>query len=68
MNNLIIIIWARIYPLLAIASIEFTKYIEWFEDLGSLITALIQWVIGGLTVLKLYKDLKNKHKIKNNGR
>lgn len=58
-------LWGRVYPYVSFGTIEISKHIEFIQDLGDITTSFFQWVIAGLTILKLMNDLKNKRNGKN---
>lgn len=60
MHTLIINIWGKIYPVIGFSMIEVSQQIETIENLSAISTQFFQWLIAGLTIFKLVKDLKKK--------
>jgi hypothetical protein len=53
----------KIYPLLSIGFIQIGTFLETSANLISLVVFLIQIVIAGLTIIKLYTDIKANKKM-----
>jgi len=55
---------SKLYPYFGISLIEMSKHIEIIESLNDMSGLLFQILIGGLTLIKLVIDLKDKLKNK----
>lgn len=52
----------KFYPFYSIAAIQVTETVDFLQGLSTTIPLIIQGVIGILTVVKLYKDIKKPKK------